>query len=303
MPGRRPPADFLVPHVVADDGLGEIRPAQAWSRDKLSIITSYSRAFTRAAQRAPATCFVDGMAGTGLYKFPDGSFIEGSTVIAAATSPPFTRVLAIAYGRNRARALRARVRKYGERVVVHQGDCNADIIDFMSQYVPARAATFVLLDPEGYDLDFSTVEDVARWRPEHRVELLILVDTGSAPRIHAQRDNPRFATRGAGRIDFALPFDWRGIVERGSVEELPPEQVRDNIAERYCDAVRRLGYRHVLARPITRSSPNDPAVYHLIFATDNDAGRKIMEYVFRTMYANAEQVPTVTTPARLPGFD
>ena len=154
----------------------------------------------------------------------------------------------------------------------------------MERNVPPRAATFVLLDPEGYTLNFTTVRALSKFRTAPRkVELMILVDTGSVFRTGRAEIQGQ---SGPTRLSWALPFNWRELLEAYESGDLDVDQARTEIAERYRASVRGLGYKHVLARPITRGLRDGAAVYHLVFATDNDAGERIMRMAFDRVYVN-----------------
>lgn len=61
----------------------------------------------------------------------------------------------------------------------------------------------------------------------------------------------------------------------------------------YADGLKSLGYETVLDRQITKA--NGSPMYFLIFATDNDAGERIMDWVFnRVRLRVAEELGQIT---------
>ena len=85
-------------------------------------------------------------------------------------------------------------------------------------------------------------------------------------------DHPELVTRIYGHDR------WKLIYERHSANKITAEQARSEYVRLYAEGLTNLGYRTVLDRQIKKS--NGSAMYFLIFATDNDAGEKIMDWVF-----------------------
>ncbi len=148
----------------------------------------------------------------------------------------------------------------------------------------------VFLDPEGYELAFSTIAGVAGFRIGKKVELLILINTGSLVRTIAGRLQN---DTGPWALDWAVPFDWREMAQRYKEGDLSADALREEAASRFCDALKtRLHYKHAFARQITRSEPGQAAIYHLAFASDDDTGARIMRDVFDSMWSNVSRGST-----------
>ena len=83
-------------------------------------------------------------------------------------------------------------------------------------------------------------------------------------------------------MDRAFPpgSRWAEIVARQMKSEIAADAARDLLAEEYALGLGRLGYVTVLRRRITRPGVTQvdggTSVYHLLFATDNPTGEKIM---------------------------
>jgi three-Cys-motif partner protein len=289
VPEARKPEDFLADITVPHDGIEQVREAQDWSRDKLGILSMYLPAFATAChKRATEFYFVDGFAGEGLYSFPArGEFVLGSSLIALGAQPQFAKVLSMELSEARANSLRLRTAAFGRRSVVRQGDTNQDLLPAMADEIPPAAPTLVLLDPEGLELEWSTVQALAGFREgDRKVELLILVPTGSIGRVAEVAHDSQ--TEGANRIDFMFPYPspWQDVWERRRAGQITPEESRDEFAEIYRQGLISLGYTHTEVRPITRRDSDSASVYHLVFASDHPAGRDIMVHTFGRMYAN-----------------
>ncbi len=80
---------------------------------------------------------------------------------------------------------------------------------------------------------------------------------------------------------------WQAIYERRLSGQLTPAEAKSDYLELYKDGLDQLGYRHVFTKPVL--APPTPTQgrqerYHLVFATDDDTGDKIMRYVFERGY-------------------
>lgn len=294
-PRRRPPQDFLTDIAVEDDG-GRTRLAQPWSKNKLGILASYTSAFALACKSAGQFYFVDAMAGPGVYRFANtNEHLLGSTMIALGTEPVFHRVLSMDLEPSNVRALQERTRQYSERSVVLRGDANEDLVAAMTEHINARAPIFVLLDPEGTELRFQTVESVASFRQSgQKAEILVLLASSFLERLLP--NDGEFVDRNIDAINRVLPSTgWQELWERKQAGEITSEEERAGYANQYQAWLRdSLKYRYTAARRITRPG-SDATVYHLVFATDHKVGDRIMADIFSSMYPNE--------PPRLPGFD
>lgn len=273
------------------------RPIGLWTLDKLGILLLYFRAFTRASKKAQGGYYVDGLAGSGMCRVKEtGSHVWGSALIALRTAPPFLKCILLEQGARNCQALAARVDSYGKRVRVYQGDVNLRLPDIINRDVPKNAPCFCLLDPEGTELKWKTIRQVARLPGRRRKpELLILFPlqmgllrlmTVVSPmsRHHRQLVDDAFGTSA-----------WSDIHRARIRGAISPQDAKARYVELYCANLRGLGYkvpepRIVKAR--ARAGAPSQERYYLVFATDHPAGEEIMSDVFRRWYAlDPEQRP------------
>jgi three-Cys-motif partner protein len=258
----------------ASDGLSA-RVAPSWTEEKLMILEAYLKAFANACKTAGGWYALDLFAGPGLnWSETRNEQRNGSPVIALDAKPPqATQVIAAESHPKSFGALRQRTEQYEKRALLFNGDAN-EIVGEMLAPIPNAAPTFSFLDPEGSELDWKTVEAIADHKRGHsptKIEQLILfpTDTGF---MRLAPDYPNFVTRIFGHED------WLAIHERRQANELSPDEARSEYVRLYAEGLKRLGYKIVLDRQITKSS-NQP-MYFLIFATDHDAGERIMDHCF-----------------------
>lgn len=292
------PRNLLAEITVPDDGIRPIRTALPHSRDKLAILAHYIPGFATACKdKSPVFFFVDGLAGSGMYHFPeDGSYALGSTLIGLRmANPAFRKTVSMEKGAGLARALRQRTQGYSS-AVVERGDVNDDLLPLLEREIPLTVRSnpmLILLDPAGFELQWSTVEACSRFRTHRRwkAELLILVATGSVHRAPGgKRDVESVPESRAVERAFPPRSNWADVVLRREQRQIDPSEARRLLAAEYEAGLRGLGYKHVLTREINRPGwdINDAGmgVYHLAFATDNDAGKRIMQDAFERVRVN-----------------
>jgi three-Cys-motif partner protein len=260
-------------HTAADKF--PARDAASWTEEKLMILDAYLNAFAKACQKAGGWYGLDLFAGTGLnWSTTRDAPINGSALIALeASEPRATQVILAEKHPGAFEALTHRTERYGARAIRINDDANRIISDMLS-LVPRRAPAFAFLDPEGSELEWPTVEAIAehkRGRSPNKIEQLILFPTDMGF-VRLAPDHPELVTRIYGHDR------WKEIYERRSAGQISAEQARSEYVRLYAEGFKQLGYQTVLDRQITKA--NGSPMYFLVFATDNAAGEKIMDFVF-----------------------
>ena len=270
-------------HLVDDDGLPVGEPWDMHTADKLLILARYFPAFGQACQRAGAWYFVDAFAGYGHCAFEEIR-VRGSTLLALEAQPTFDKVISIEAYPNAVDVLRQRTAPYGMRSLVISGDCNDEIMPTSQENLPRESPLLVLFDQTGVQLRWETVEKVSKFRVgKFKTELLIFVNT---PYVLRAASNE--AHRSVLDASFPPGLPWR---ERLTEVESGQEK-RDSLVASYSEGLREtLGYRTVFSRavgPIEEDGAGRER-YHLIFATDNEAGEQIMSNCFAKGYLGGLQ--------------
>jgi three-Cys-motif partner protein len=274
-----------------DDGL-KIREANPWARYKLDIVECYLPAFSKACQAARQHHVVDAFAGPGVNVFrDDGERRWGTPLMALRTAPPFTRVLAMDTDDASLAALRTRTEPFGARAVVRAGDANTDLLPAMRETLEDWAPVLVVLDPEGTELDFRTLESVARFRRgKTKAELLVLLATHTGFLRLLWEEVPEWA---AERMDRLYGTDrWRDIHRQRREGTIDTDTATSRYVALYADQLRqRCGYNHVLDREIREHGRTGKLGYFLLFASDHPGGQRIMEHCFDDRFGEEQQPP------------
>lgn len=258
-----------------------------WTEAKLDILSAYLPAFATASKSVNELVYLDLFAGNALNQRRDVERdIRGSAVRALESLPEHTRIVLFELDRVAVELDRElRTRFPGRQFQVVPGDCNVTlsrVLDELRGQGVDWAPTFAFVDPySSAALRWDTIRRVADFkrRRKYKVEQWLLFYGSDIPRVLGQsaaNANLLRQTFGADR--------WVPIAEARERGELSAEAARRH----YTNLLRwqienTLGYRYTHSFEVKNTS--DAYLYDLVFATDNDAGNRIM----RDVYASAAQ--------------
>jgi three-Cys-motif partner protein len=261
-----------------------------WSEIKLRTLEDYLHRFTTASHgRSREIVYLDLFAGQpSNFVRTTGRRIDGSPLLALRTHPRFTR---LAFGELPPRAARLEAELIAahpgdDRFTVYPGDSNQTVHQMLDDLADVRwAPTFAFIDPDGPDCHWSTLEALARHKPltsRSKVELWILFPTMFMRQLPL-RDPHGPRPQDMDQIDRMYGTDqWELIYQARLADEIDGSQAR---AE-YINLMRwrlqnTLGYRET--HPIDIPNEQGRPIYTMIFATDHDAGTRIMSSLYRKM--------------------
>lgn len=257
-----------------------------WTGLKLYILTQYLDRFTTASKSIDARVFLDAFAGQGRGRSRStGDIFEGSARIALNTDdPPFTHLRYFELDPDNARKLRADLQEEypGRDIVVYEGDCNERIRQALGDLAAVSwAPTFAFLDPDGIQLRWSTLQALAehKQRSKNKVEMWLLFSTmGLVRRLALGEAKLRPEDEQAAVAAFG-DESWRPIYALRSADEISGRQARAEYINLYRRKLEQeLGYQHTFALEV-RNDQGVP-IYAMVFATDNEAGKKIMLHLY-----------------------
>jgi len=251
------------------------RVAPSWSEEKLMILEAYLQQFAKACKKAGGWYGLDLFAGSGgnWSHLREVSRPSSPLIALEAGDPKAVKVIAAERAEGLFAALEARTSAHRDRIALFKEDAN-EAVERMLAQIPRQAPAFAFLDPEGSELDWATVRAIAdhkRGDAPRKVEQLILfpTDTGF---MRLAPERPEMVSRIFGNEE------WKSIYESRLAEEITPDEARGSYVRLYGRGLRQLGYKVVLDRQITKS--NGQPMYFLMFATDHDAGKRIMDHCF-----------------------
>lgn len=250
------------------------------------MLAEYLHQFTTASKTARRMLYLDLFAGEARnLSRTTGEEISGSPRVALDTQPPFTKLVLFELPRQAA-DLEAELRAaYPDRdfEVIH-GDCNMNVVPVLDRLARDGwnwTPTFALVDQQAAEIQWSALEKLSRFKRagKPKVELWFLFAPSMLPRGLASV-KPDAVDRFAGRITAMYGNqDWSDAYVARHNGLLTAAELRDellNLMRWRLEKV--LGYRvtHEFELKNTRGAP----LYNMVFATDHDAGERIMNYIY-----------------------
>jgi len=260
-----------------------------WTEQKLEMLAEYLPRFTTASHRAGKTIYLDLFAGdTTNISRTSGDVIEGSPRIALRTNPPFSVVRLFELPRQAAR-LQAELQSEfpGRDLRVVPGNCNQTIHQVLSELRAASwAPTFALVDQYAAEVSWSTLKALADFKRgrKFKVEMWLLFAHGMLPRALGG-DDLDAALRYSNRVTDMFGDDsWLQAYYAWQRGLLSPTDFREELAN-----LMRWRLEHALGYKVThefemKNTVGSP-IYRMIFATDNEAGDRIMSHIYGTAAA------------------
>ncbi len=280
-----------------------------WTQLKLSMLRDYLSRFSVASKALPERIYLDAFAGEGDGRDRlTGEEFHGSARIALdiGDGSGFTRFRYFELEPKAAELEAALRADYPDRdIKVYSGDCNITIPQALAELRELNwAPAFAFVDPDGMEVAWETLAALADHKrgyrsassvkPEYKVEIWMLFPSAGIMRtlaLDAETLPDRDVTR-ATRL-FGTQ-QWRPIYEVRRSDGMSAKQAR----EEYVNLMRwrleqDLGYRYT--HPFELCNTTGAPLYHMILATDNDVGTRIMSAI----YTNAAQtVPEMRQQAR-----
>jgi three-Cys-motif partner protein len=262
-----------------------------WSEVKLDIIKEYAAAYTRIMyaqqrDRIPSLhwIYVDAYAGRGYHlSKASGELVEGSPLVALNTNPPFDEYHFIDSDSSRAERLRDLVRDRPD-VFVYSDDCNKVLIEKVfprADYKKYQRA-LCLLDPYNIDLKLQVIEAAGKSRSIEIFVNLMIMDINR----NAMRKDPDKSI--ASKVSQLTRLWGDESWKEAGYDKVPtlfdqfvPQKVSN---ERFAEAFRQrlqknAGFRFV-PKPMPMKNKTDTVIYYLYFASQNEAGRDVVDYLF-----------------------
>ena len=279
-----------------------------WTEKKLAKVRKYLPAYTTALKNFPfQLMYVDAFAGTGyrtsaadasalrqLLEFPEvDELAKGSARLALEVEPAFGRYVFIEKNRRKLARLKEMVAEYphlGDRVEFRLADANEAIYDLCRETNWSQWRAVVFLDPYGTQVDWSTVEAIAKTKS---IDLWYLFPTGMGLGRMLTKSG-KIDPTWQKRLDRLLgTSEWREVFYETHDEpdlfgEGRETQQRtfdeDRAADFILNRMRRI-FAGVGKTALPLRNSKDTCMYHLVFACGNPRGRtlalRIAEHILK----------------------
>ena len=272
-----------------DDGL-PIREFGSWVAEKLDYLKRYIDIFVTAMHGKPwrRMHYIDLFAGSGKCRAGKRVYL-GSPLLALTARYPFTDYFFVDINKENVVTLQQRcmASPWHKHVRVLQGDGNKvvhKIVDHIlavdSEYLEGQwpSLNLAFLDPDGLELEWSTVETLAR---VNRMDLIIHYPQGGLNRSMKQA----FRSEEETRVDrFFGDREWRKIYQKWRAHR---GGLHRELMDYYKSRLQRLGYKEtrrddeVGDEPLIRNAKRNAPLYRLLFASKHPLGEKFWKEVVR----------------------
>jgi three-Cys-motif partner protein len=271
-----------------------------WTRGKLDLLRRYLDAFTTASKGQPEIVYLDLFGGQpqNRERLTEADLDGSARIALSTTDAPFSRLRFFELEPFATRLRTALEADFaGRDFEVVAGDCNLTIRTTLASLSSVNwAPTFAFVDPNGPDVQWSTLEAISKFKKPTltKPEIWLLLAAGMFIRTLPSGGNVRDAD--AAKLDAMYGTgQWRAIYEARVAGTLDPAHAR----EEYVNLMRwRL--QHVLGyertHPLEIFNEGGSSIYHMIFATDHAAGDRIMTDLYNTA---ADEFPRMRQAARL----
>lgn len=206
-----------------------------WTEEKLEGLRRYLPAYMKIMSQNPraayfSTIYVDAFAGTGyrtteavfagqsidtedanqIYKDPDTQSLQkGSAVVALEVKPPFDHYIFIDANEDHVRglaSLREQYTRLRDRIELHQNDANVFLQQWCNETDWRKHRAVLFLDPYGMQVEWQTIEAVAR---TEAIDMFILFPLGQAVNRLLTRDRMPNDAYSATLTKFFGTEDWK----------------------------------------------------------------------------------------------
>lgn len=260
-----------------DDGL-PVRKVGNWTQEKLYFWFRYLEITTTAMVGHPkwpaGLVYVDLFGGPGICQVEgSGRRIPGSTLIAANAPKAFKSIRVSEMDAANASALESRLLNSPASNVfkVFRGDCNTIVPD-LAAHIPNRALTLAFIDPENLNVDFSTVQTLAR---RGQVDLLILF----ADRMDLVRNVELYEQQNNSVVDRMMGPGSAWRAKWAALDNRSADRICRMFADEYKTQLNHLlGYKYSGEKVIPSEGP---PLYRLIYASKNQKGLEFWNKVLQ----------------------
>lgn len=263
------------------------KPIRKWACHKLECFADYIEAYART-QKNTNCYYVELYSGCGSCVCKDTDCKIGDTELRALATK-FAKYIFVVNNNQDAENLKRLTAPHStdNTIEIITGNCISEkVIHQLFDLIPRSASSFALIDPGGYRrLRWTTIKKLIThgddWRG-HKIELFIIFPLEMALLRNLTRPecetsiNRLYGNR-----------KWLEIKQARLEGKIELSDIRHRLVELFKEGLKGLGYKYIESFEPTQFA--NPPYYHLISASDNDTGTKILKEVWgKTRYLPCE---------------
>jgi three-Cys-motif partner protein len=257
-----------------------------WTEIKLLILKEYADAYAKVLKNQPHIkhiAYIDAFAGAGAHiSKTSGEQIAGSPALALSVQPPFSHYHFIEMDEKRANRLRQQYRR--PDVTVHHGDCNQVLIRdvFPKCRFDDYRRALCLLDPYALNPRWEVVETAGKMRSIEIFLNFMIMDAN----MNVLRKNPApvSADQASRMTAFWGDDSWRKAAyktEQGLFGDMEDKAGNDAVVAAYRERLPKVARFKYVPQPLPMRNSKGATIYYLFFASNNQAGNRIAESIFK----------------------
>lgn len=261
-----------------------------WSEEKLKLLGKYLNAYTKI-MKGQAWCrngyyYIDAFAGSGKPKAKDEErYIDGSPAVALKIKYPFKSYIFIEKEDWRIENLKKIKEAFQNiEIEIKQGDCNKIISDEIVTRIRYKNFNrgIIFLDPFGMDIEWSTIENIARTRA---LEIFLNFPAMAINRAVLKNNPYKLDEEQIARMNrFWGTTEWRINIYKEvpnlfgtHIEKVP--QTGKSLGLLFQKRLEQVFSK--VTFPLLMKNSKGAPLYCLIFAGHNQTGKKIAEDIFK----------------------
>lgn len=272
---------------TTDDGLPMRTHGGQWTYDKLYYLNAYLDRFivSMRSKNWRSIHYIDLFSGPGRNRLPDGRLLLGSPLLALSQKHPFDRYFFADLEQANIDALQKRCAAFPNeysKISFYTGDANqvvnqvVQVINRIDKPITDKwhSLNLAFLDPEGLELHWSTVEQLAALRTDMIIYYPQMGITREAP---LEIDQPPLT-----KIDlFFGDTGWREIYRKNQRREVT--WLHRALLDYYKQKLSAFGYLYdPLPEPVFTNAKDAP-LYRLLFVCKHPLGNKFWADVTRNL--------------------
>lgn len=258
-----------------------------WSEIKLKILREYASKYSviLSKQNYLKHVYIDAFAGAGVHLSRETKgLVLGSPLNALYVEPPFKELHLIDLDGKKIGILKELTREY-ENVHIYEGDSNKILLNdvFPKVKYDDYRRGLCLLDPYGLHLEWQVLKTAATMKS---IEIFLNFPIMDMNRNVFWRDVEAVDAKDIARMtSFWGDDSWKQAAYSEPIqiglfgEDRLQKEPNFSIAERFKDRLRTVAGFKFVPEPIPMRNSTGATIYYLFFASNNETGTKIAEYI------------------------
>jgi three-Cys-motif partner protein len=257
-----------------------------WSEIKLDIINQYAQAYSLilSKQKNLRHVYIDAFAGSGKHiSRMTGNFVSGSPEIALNIKPPFKEYYFIDIDGAKVKELKKLVANRPE-AHVFQGDCNSILLSdiFPKVLYKEYRRGLCLLDPYGLDLNWEVIKTAGQMKS---IEIFLNFPVMDMNRNVWRNNSENIKSSDIDRMNkYWGDASWENAAYHQTTnlfgDIVGIKEKNRAIASAFKKRLEEVAKFKYVPEPIPMRNSNGADIYYLFFASQNERGKEILEYIF-----------------------